>query len=634
VTRKGVLGAVSIDAHPYRCIERTLDEVLPLADQIRTGLTNSDRSDKYETASRFVSWHLGMGLGEIRDATDQGRIHYSSNVDPRFRGQLILGPQLSAAMTFTDGATAESKVQFIEYNGGEYAIGLRYVHKYNEGTDKWDTSKDMGATAAAIKGAAVVYGDYLVVGAGSAVNYWRLFTNGTWDQPYATNNPSLFALVGNTLWMVYNSNQEASSVNMTTWTTAVAIGESRHAATLITDYNGNPLVGKGEGLFEYDGTKVSNRLPELASVLNAANCRGGKPSRGKLYLPVGPALWQYTSDAVQTEGKPTRSAEYLAAGISRESSSEVRGSIVDLWPDIDFLWGILAAQSGNYYITAYDYNPTAGQGWHQVAKTGTTAVTALGRFQPATGNPRLFYSEGTAIKYFLLPKNALNPYVDAGYRYALTGDIYLPVEADTFDDVVKAYLSVKINADNITATRYVDVAYSVDGGVEATLGRVTTSGISTLFFPSSTIGRRISLHLHFVTNDPTITPRVLPFSRHFQYRFDRKRIWKLTLALGRSALPNIPKQAFSQLSDLGSARDSQAPVAFVDLDHTQWTAFVDKVGETQIIDDGAEHVVTAVVEMREWRSGLGVNRWNDAVTVFDDTSRWSNGTDNNVAVWA
>jgi len=632
MTRKGLTGDVKVDGHVYRVLERILSEVAPLADQIRTGLSDADRSDKYETASRFASWHEGMGLGEIRDATDKGRHHYCQNVDPRFRGQIVLGPQVSSSAF---SANAESKVQFIEYNGADYAIGARYVHIFNEGTGQWDLSKDMGATAAAIKGAAVVYGDYMVVAAGSALNYWRLSTAGVWDQPYATNNPSLFALVGNTLWMIFNSNQLASSTQFTTWTTAVAIGESRHAATLVTDYNGNPLVGKAEGLFEYDGTKVSNRLPELASVLNATNCRGGKPSRGKLFLPVGSALWQYTSDAVQTEGKPTRTSEYLAPGISRESSAEVRGAIKDLWPDIDFLWGILAAQSGSYYITAYDYNPVAGHGWHQVVKTGTTAVTALGRFQPSSGNPRMFYSEGTAIKYFLLPSNAINPYVDTSYRYALTGDIYLPVEADTFDDVVKSYLSVKINVDNVNgSTRYVDVLYSIDGAVESTLGRVTSSGISTLFFPSSTTGRRIALHLRLVTDDATITPRVLPFSRHFQYRFDRKRLWKMTIAAARKSLPNSPKQAFSQISDLESARDTQAPVAFIDVDRRAWTAFVDTLGETEWLDDGNEVTVKLPIELREWRSGLGINRYNDSVTVFDDTARWSSGSDNNYAYWS
>lgn len=632
--RKGISGDIRLDDRTYRVVNRLVDEVEPLAQQIRTGLADTDRSDDYETASRFASWHLGMGLGEIRDAADKGRYHYAQGIDARFRGQLILGPQLSSAMTFTDTATAESKVQFIEYNSGIYAIGARYVHKWNSANEQWDTSKDMGASASAIKGCATVYGDYLVVGAGSAVDYWRLFTDGVWDQP-AVIKAQLFGLVGNTLWRVFSANQLSSSTNFTTWSTAVAIGESRNAATMLSDYNGNPLVGKPEGLFEYDGTKVSNRLPELNFRLSADNCRGGKPSRGKLYLPVGPALWQYTSDAVQTEGKPTRSSEYLAPGITRESSAEVRGAIKDLWPDVDFLWAVMAAASGNYYITAYDYNPTVGQGWHQVTKTGTTAVTAIGRFQPASGSPRLFYSEGTAIKYFLLPRDALNPYVDTNYRYAASGSIYLPVEADTFDDVSKAYLSVKINADNINGTtQYIDVFYSVDGGVEATLGRVTTSGISTIYFPSSTTGRRISLRVLLATGDATTTPRLLPLSRHFQYRFDRKKLWTMGLVLGRRSLPNAPKQAQDALLDVESARESVSPVAFVDTDRRGWTVFVKKLGEEQMYDDGGDQVRAIPVTLLEWRSGLGVNRWNDATTVYDQTFIWSNGSDNNAAYWS
>jgi hypothetical protein len=630
--QKGQPEFVKIDGEKYAVLNYLVDEVAPLASQIRTGLSDADRSDDYETASRFITWHEGMGLGEIRDSTDKGRYHYTQNIDARFRGQLILGPQLSSSAF---SANAESKVQFIEYNGAFYAVGARYVHIYNTGTGLWDVSKDMGATAAAIKGCAIVYGDYMVVAAGSAVNYWRLSTAGVWDQPYGANNPALFGLVGNTLWMVYNSNQLSSSTNFATWTTAVAIGESRHAATLVTDYNGNPLVGKPEGLFEYDGTKVSNRLPELAFRLDATNCRGGKPSRGKLYLPVGPALWQYTADAVQTEGKPTRSAEYLAAGISRESSAEVRGTIKDLWPDVDFLWSILAAQSGNYYLTAYDYNPSAGHGWHQVVKTGTTAVTAIGRFQPASGSPLMFYSEGTAIKYFLLPKDALNPYVDSSYRYALNGDIYLPVEADVFDDVSKAYLALKINCDNVNGTtRYIDFAYSVDGGVEVSLGRVMSSGLSTIFFPTTVSGHRIALHATLVTDDATITPRLLPLSRHYQLRFDRKRIWKFDLILGRGASLNVRKQSGGQISDIESSRDAVTPVDFVAVDGRTWTVFVKKLGEARYIEDGNETVLAAPIELLEWRSGLGVNRWNSDTQVFDQSAIWSSGTDSNKAYWA
>lgn len=630
----GAQRRVTLDGNKYRIAEYVVEEVSPLAQQIMSDLTAGQRSYKYETAARNLTWHMGFGLGELRDQSDAGRYHYSTNVDARFRGQLVLGPQLSST-SFTDVTTAESKVQFIQYNGGFYAIGARYVHKYNEGTGNWDTSKDMGASSAAIKGCATVYGDYLVVGAGSAVDYWRLFTNGTWDQPATGTQAQLFALVGNTLWRIFNSNQLSSSTNFTTWATAVAIGDSRNAATMLTDYNGNPLTGKPEGLFEYDGTKVTNHLPDLGSRIDANNCRGGKPSRGKLYLPVGPSLWQYTADAVQTEGKPTRSAETLAPGITRESSSEVRGTIKDLWPDVDFLWGIFAAASGNYYLVAYDYNPNPGQGWHQVAQTSTTSTTALGRFQPASGNPRLFYSEGTTIKYILLPSNALNPYVDTGYRYALTGTIHLPVEADTYDEVVKAYLAVKINADNIDGTtKYIDVAYSLDGGNVTTLGRVVSSGISILFFPSSTTGRRMNLQLTLTTNDATVTPRVLPFSRHYKLRFDQKQLWKFSLVLSRKALNEIGKPALTQLTALRSARSSSAPVAYTDPDGNSWTVFVESLGRGQITYDGGDQIITAPIELLEWRSGLGINRWNDPIQVYDDTARWSSGTDANAAYWS
>lgn len=619
MTRAGIVGDATLNGNRYRVAERAVSEIDPLAQQIRTGLTDSDRSDEYETASRFVTCHLGFGIGEIRDAADKGRYHYSQNVDARTRGQLILGPKLSES---TFSGSSESKVQFVEFNSTFFAIGARYVHKYNEGTGQWDLDKDMGASAAAIKGCAAVYGSYLVVAAGSSVSYWRRDTSGTWDQPYSTNKPSLFAIVGNTLWMVYSKNQLSSSSDFTTWASAVSVGDSNRSATLLTDYNGNPLVGKPEGLFEYDGTKVSNRLPELAYRINSDNCRGGKPSRGKLFIPVGPALWQYTADAVQTEGKPTRSTEALAAGITRGSSNEVRGSIKDIWPDVDFLWCILAAQSGNYYIAAYDFNPAAGQGWHQVAKTGGTAVTALGRFQPSSGNPLLFYSESTTIKYFVLPADAQNPYVDTAYRYATTGSIFLPVEGDTFDDVNKAYLAVKLSADNLlTGSRYVDLYYSIDGSAETSLGRVETSGLSEVLFPSSTTGTRIYLRLDLTTDDATQTPRVLVFSRHFQYRFETKRRWALKLLLTRDALPNVPKQGNTQLTDLETARDTVAPVTFVDIDRRTWTVFVKKVGQAEIVDDGGDKVWSVEVELTEWRT-TGTTVTNITAAAVDALAFW------------
>jgi len=636
---KGQADKIVLDGYPYVVRDYTVTEVAPLASQIRQGsVTQADRSN--ESIAAQDSWHNGYGIGNM-ELDSQARYHYAQNIDARIKNQLILGP-LVASTAFTTPANAQSIVQFIEFDSAWYGISVRYVFKFNSGTSTWDTDKDMGASAAAIKGAATVYGSYLVVGAGGSVDYWRRTTAGVWDQP-AVIKAQLMASVGNTLWRLFSSNQLSSSTDFTTWTSAVSIGDSNRAAVSLVDYGGRPHIGKPEGFFDYDGTSVINHLPELAMRIDAANTRGGKPSRGKVYLPVGPSLWRYAEDQIVTEGKPTFSAEVLMPGITRTSVNEVRGSIVDLWPDVDFLWGILAAQSGNYYIIAYDYNPGIALGWHQVVMTGTTALTTIGRFKSSGSNPRIWYSQGTEIYYFILPNDAQNPYVDSGCRYAALGDIYLPVESDVFDDVNKAYLSLKFECENLTASRYVDVVYALDGGSETTLKRITANGLSTVFFPTSTQGRRISLHIRLATDDSTQTPRILPFSRHFQLRFERKRRWIFKAVASRTADANIRATELSQLTRLESARSTVAPVNFIDKNGRTFSVFVEDLGElipqTQDIRKGdsvdqADPVFLLPVSLLEWRSGAGVFRYNSATQVFDDRAVYSNGSDTNYAYYS
>ena len=61
--------------------------------------------------------HLGFGLGEIRDPSEKGRYHYAQNVDPRFRSQLILGPEL-ASSAFAANAEAFTPDRYV--NTGDF----------------------------------------------------------------------------------------------------------------------------------------------------------------------------------------------------------------------------------------------------------------------------------------------------------------------------------------------------------------------------------------------------------------------------------------------------------------------------------------------------------------------------------
>jgi hypothetical protein len=181
--------------------------------------------------------------------------------------------------------------------------------------------------------------------------------------------------------------------------------------------------------------------------------------------------------------------------------------------------------------------------------------------------------------------------------------------------------------DNVTTARYVDLSYALDGGADTTLTRITSTGLSTVFFPSSSQGRRIQFHLHLVTDSSAQTPRVLPFSRHYQLRFERKKKWSFSISAARGSSPNLPKSELIQLQAIESARDSVTPVTFTDKDNRTWTVFVTKIGNVEEAMDGENLTWSIPVELLEWRSGGGVFYYNSETVVYDAKDIWSTGSD-------
>jgi hypothetical protein len=136
-------------------------------------------------------------------------------------------PRPAAVDVSAFNTNAEAKVQFIQFNSKFFAIGARYVHVFNEATGQWDVDKDMGATAAAVKGARTVYGDYMVVAAGAAVNYWRLSTRRRVGPALRDEQPDPLRARRQHALDDLRLEQLSSSTNFVTWTTAVGDRESR-----------------------------------------------------------------------------------------------------------------------------------------------------------------------------------------------------------------------------------------------------------------------------------------------------------------------------------------------------------------------------------------------------------------------
>ena len=593
--KPGVLDFVQINSKPYKVLAHKVESIPGVPPPVRTGpLSYADRQGE-ETTSQGT-WHHGFGRGEIRasqsylgrvqDPADIGRYHYSQNVDGRFRGQLILGPLLS---TDTITTNAEAKVQFIFYNGVWHAIGARYVHTLSGTT--WTSDKDMGASAAAVKGCATVFGGNLYVADGNSI-LLKKNSSGTWSNAITgLTTPILAQTVGTTMWIVSNKNQLQSTTDAATLATAISVGSGVDAATALLDYNGFPHVAKPDGTFFYDGQNLWNVLPELARRIKSTNGQGAAVGRGTAYIPFGSQVIGYSADLIVPD--------VVNLLPDRAQGVEARGSFLDFWPDADFLWGLFKSQGANYYITTYDYNPDPGQGWHQVVKTGTTAVTAIAATQDSAA-PYVLYSEGTSIKRFLLAQNGVNPYADTNYRYAASGDIYLSLEVDDFDDISKSYISLVLDTAGCAAGQTVVIKYTVDAGNEATLTTVTTNGPQEIFFPAGTTGKRMSLHLTLTTNDSTKTPQVFPIAKRFKRRYNRVAKWTLTLDCGRSDT-NVTQDPLTAYTNLITCANTTDGVALRDIDGQSYTAFMEDVNDVTDPtknDDAYQKVVEAVLSQK------------------------------------
>ena len=612
--KAGSLDFVQINGKPYRVNKYTSASIDLLPDAQRSGpVTYSDR--KGEETSAQATWHKGFGRGEIRaaqtfvrtaDVADLGRYHYSQNVDPRYRGQLILGPLQS---TDTVSTNAEAKVQFIEFNGIMLAIGARYVHSVSGTT--WTSIKDMGASAAAVKGCATIFGGKLYVADGHSI---LLSYDGTsWANAITGfTNPILVAAVGTTMWVLSNGNQLQSTTDGSTLATAISVGSSLDIATAVMDYNGFVHIAKPDGLFFYDGQNLWNVYPELARRKKPSNGQGAATARGTIYLPFGPQVTAYAADLIVPD------AVNLLP--DRVQGVEARGAFLEFCPDADFLWGLFKSQGGNYYITAYDFNPTPGQGWHQVAFLSTTAATAIG-VQASLAAPVVFFSQGTAIKRFLLAQNSVNPYADTNYRFTGSGDIYLSQESDDFDDVQKSYISILTDTAGCSAGVNVTIKYTVDLGAEQTLTTVTTNGPQELFFPSGTTGKRLSVHLALATNDSTKTPQVGPIARRYKRRFTRVAQWVMDLDLSRGN-QNTTIDPLSSWTNLITAANTVDGVAFVDIDSQNYTAYVEKVNDTTDPDKMADRThKTANVTLTQKRTSASATQ--AGTSTYSTVARYS-----------
>lgn len=448
-----------------------------------------------EVPAVFRGTHRGYGDADFRA---EGRYRYTVNVDGRFEEGVIPGPKINN-LTITGSANVSG---FFEQAGVLYCIAGRYCKKIASGYTV-SLAKDFGSGKAATD--AVVYDGVAYVGMGYAEAFWKRTANADptvgWTQATSLYMGKI-ARFRDRLWASVTAhtikNVMADPTVSANWSGAYEVGDSESGyrdITQLAELADLLYIGKTDGLYALGTPRLGHLTPEmltpeLSAFVSSANCVNMRAWHGSMWVPHLRGLLNYRH--LGTQGFLITPA---TPGEEVDDDNPVHGLITALAGDGYWLYAALYTTGGDTYIMA---GREAGEFvWHPIAKIASKQVDAM-HISGLWTNPHLFLGRGVDAAYIILPRYGSNPYYDSNCTYSLTGNIYYPAHYWAVPTTTKIWKSLELVGEDLTAGRFVDVYYRLDGGVWTSLGRANLSPRYVLAFPDEgASGNKIEIRLDF-----------------------------------------------------------------------------------------------------------------------------------------
>jgi len=446
---------------------------------------------------------LAGGYGDD-DQGLPGRYRYAENVDCRFRGQVIPGPQV----TLTKVATATADVNaWAEVDGRLFFSAGRYVFEVATLDGAVTQRCDLGEDTKVVD--MVAFGGQVLVSIGLGASFWVLTPGATpaqdtWTAANDNMGVTYWAVVRNTLWAATSKaaiqalSEGAEPTQSENWGATYTIGDQALAITAMRAQGDFLYIGKENGLHVVDsGWEGVAVTPELESAVDAANCQSMAQWHGRWYVPHVRGLLTY---AASEYGHAIGSATpHATAGMDNPA----RGRVLALAGDDQCLYATIYDGAGSWLLAAREAaegeQPYVGPlVWHTLARIKGQRCASL-HLTGLFSNPRLYLGIGHDVGHVVLPRQGANPLQDPSCEYALTGSVYLPAHDMYAPATAKLWRAVAIEADELTLARYIDVDFRLDkAGPWTHVGRANVSPRHVLALPAhGQAGHTIELRLTY-----------------------------------------------------------------------------------------------------------------------------------------
>ena len=531
-----------------------------------------------------TDWRHGFGFHWYSDAL--GYLQTVGQVDTRHDG---------LAMLFTSAVSSDTnnnvKEGLTHFNGKVYAWGAGGLRTYN-GTS-WSNIYAASAVNFALAAGAYLFfcpdgGRIRKMDTSETVTNAGLDANATDYKWLVVHNGYIYAGKDGVNAIHFDNDPELDTLQGNSSDTnriLVGLGDSPTLGAEV--YNGNLYIRKRDGIWHLGEDRIARRVLDFNAEASDVNLRSIAVINGFYVFALRDRILQWNGARVSdiTPHKITDDFPYTTYG---QFDNFVAVG------DYLYLTGRTNESTYTEALLCWD-----GVGWHKLTDlitNGTDSITMLA--YEAVYNRLWFHVDATAdsTQYIQFQDRSVFPYANfptSGQHSLITSRLDMG-----FRRVKKSMSKAFVEVRGASATEYIDVYYSLDGGSWVLWKSIKQNGIIELNNPGGFSTREFyyaQLRFDFISGSATLSPILEGWTMMFIMRPITKIGYSFKIIADSNYTHGTEYQdertAQEILSDLKDVRNSISPVELVDMlgeTHTGYVTAIQEMPITRETDGGGE----------------------------------------------
>ena len=442
-------------------------------------------------------------------------------------------------------ASTPTKYAYGEANGVAYLVCLmgKYVYRWDEGNAHWvDMSTGImgnGVNLLAADGTDLLFfNDQLFVaqGYGNNARVWDGvgYVFGSWSDVGQT--VKYWHISHGYLWASTNVSEIKHSNDGAAWSAAIVVGTNLYDITGFIDYSGRFLIGKENGIWDWDSADITIEYTRFEGQAFTDNCKGWEVWSGMLFIPIqNTAVWRWQPSGYKEVG-PTQAQ---LAG----PSSKWANQLTMFASTASRLWASAKAMVATGYGGLQVYN---GLGWHNYLRheNPNQSNNAIFVSTEVAAEYRVWYGEGTRPTYIKLPTFTNNRFDWASADYVDSGVLVTSWWDGGLKDALKFWNRLTVIAD-LPNNTFINIYLAKDGEDWETtadmmfLGELTNAQLTAdneyvLMFGDYMVAKSIQLVFELGTTNTAVTPRIRAYNMECMIRQIPVDIHQFRLSLAKN----------------------------------------------------------------------------------------------------